>query len=226
MNTYGKLIVMESGTDASGKATQTDLLYNRLHEENFNVRKVDFPDYNSESSGLVKMYLRGDFGRRAEDVNPYVASAFFAVDRFASYAKEWRSFYQNNGIVLANRYTTSNMVHQGAKIADRVQRQIYLHWLEDLEFKKMGLPKPDIVFFLHVPPEVSIKLMLARRKNGQLHLDIHEDDKEHLFAAYYNACEVAELNKWHFVECTDQGNMRSIEEIHEEIYQKTLAVIK
>ena len=120
----GKLIIIESGSDASGKATQTEKLYKRLVSENYKVKKITFPDYDSDSSALVKMYLKGDFGNNPEDVNPYVASTFYAVDRFASYKTKWGKNYDYGEIILADRYTTSNMVHQAAKIQDLSKKML------------------------------------------------------------------------------------------------------
>src|SRR5690554_3017784 len=158
----GKLICIEAG-DGSGKETQTNRLLQRLQESNYKVRKVTYPNYDSESSSLIKMYLRGDFGSRPGDVNPYVASTFYAVDRYASYKKEWESFYREGGIILADRYTTSNMIHQAAKIADLALREEYLDWLWHFEFDMFGLPKPDCVIFLDMPPVFSSQLIQNRR---------------------------------------------------------------
>ena len=141
----GKLFIIEGG-DGSGKATQTKLLTEHLKKDGYPVMAVSYPDYDSDSSALVKMYLRGDFGRDADAVNPYAASAFFAVDRFASYQMKWKAFYDQGGIVIADRYTTSNMLYQMIKIDDAALRKAYLDWLEDFEFRKMGLPEPDAVF--------------------------------------------------------------------------------
>ena len=159
----GKLIIIESGSDASGKATQTKRLFERLSEENSNIRKVEYPNYDSESSALVKMYLRGDFGNNASDVDPYISSTFFAADRYASFKTEWEEFYNNGGIVIADRYTTSNMVHQASKM-DEKDRDKYLDWLVDYEFNLYKIPEPDCVIFLDVPIEFSQKLM-ENRKN-------------------------------------------------------------
>jgi len=148
----GKLIIIESGADASGKATQTNKLYERLVQEGYKVKKITFPNYDSDSSALVKMYLNGDFGKDPNDVSPYVASTFYAVDRFASYRTEWGQAYNDGWIILADRYTTSNMVHQAAKIKDMEEKDRFLDWLWNFEFEIYKLPVPDCVIFLDMPP--------------------------------------------------------------------------
>ena len=181
----GKLIIIESGSDASGKATQTRKLYDRLIKDGYNVKKVEYPNYKSQSSALVKMYLNGDFGKSAEDVDAYIASTFFAADRYASFKTEWEEFYNNGGIIIADRYTTSNMVHQASKM-DENERDKFIDWLFDYEFNLYKLPKPDCVIFLDVPIDFSKKLM-ERRKNkftGENKKDIHESDKYYLTKSY------------------------------------------
>ena len=220
----GKLIVIE-GTDGSGKATQSGKLTARLAAEGFTVRKVDYPNYQSQSSALVKMYLNGEFGERPEDVNAYAASAFYAVDRIASYKKEWEEFYLNGGIVIADRYTTSNMIHQAAKIKDKAEKDRYLEWLWDFEFTKCGLPVPDKVFFLAMPPAVSRELMRGRENKAGNTKDIHEQDSDYLSYCFDNACEIAAAFGWHKVDCTDSGQIKTIEQIHEEIYQALHSMI-
>ncbi|CVK18986.1 dTMP kinase [Sporomusa sphaeroides] len=215
----GKLIVIE-GTDGSGKATQSGKMAARLAAEGFTVRKVDYPNYQSQSSALVKMYLNGEFGERPEDVNAYAASAFYAVDRIASYKKEWEEFYLNGGIVIADRYTTSNMIHQAAKIKDKAEKERYLEWLGDFEFTKCGLPVPDKVFFLAMPPAVSRELMRGRENKAGNVKDIHEQDSDYLSYCFANACDIAATFGWHRVDCTDSGQIKTIEQIHEEIYQE------
>jgi dTMP kinase len=223
----GKLFVIDSGSDGSGKATQTKLLYDRLLQEGYKVKRVDYPNYNSQSSALVKMYLNGEFGKDAEAVNPYAASTFYAVDRCASFLKEWKEFYENGGIVLADRYTTSNMIHQSAKIADPLERKAYLDWLYDLEFIKCQLPIPDEVFFLDVPVEVTIQLMKDRQNkiDNSNTKDIHESNLEYLRKCYYNACDIANQYGWQRIACTESFSMRTVESIHEEIYQRLIPYI-
>lgn len=221
----GKLIVIEAG-DGCGKATQTKLLYDRLKAENHKVKKVEFPDYKSDSSALIKMYLNGEFGTNPDDVNPYAASTFYTVDRYASYKKEWEGFYQSGGIILADRYTTSNMVHQAAKIFNREERREYLNWLWDLEFKKFKLPVPDSVIFLDMPPSFSQKLIINRpNKLGEKEKDIHERNYEYLVNSYNNSCEISTVYDWHIVNCVRDGQLRSIEKIHMDIYKTVIALI-
>lgn len=216
----GKLIIIESGSDASGKATQTRKLYERLSKDGYNIKKVEYPNYKSESSSLVKMYLRGDFGSKATDVDPYVSSTFFAADRYASYKTEWEDFYKSNGIVLADRYTTSNMVHQASKM-DENDRDKYLDWLFDYEFNLYKIPKPDCVIFLDVPIEFSKKLMENRKNKftGEDKKDIHESDLKYLEKSYNNALYIADKYNWKKIKCVENNKLRSIDDIHEEIYR-------
>lgn len=216
----GKLIIIESGSDASGKATQTRKLYDRLLSQGYNIRKVEYPNYESESSALVKMYLRGDFGKNPSDVDPYVSSTFFAADRYASFKTEWEEFYNQGGIVIADRYTTSNMVHQASKM-DTQDRDKYLDWLEDYEFNMYKIPTPDCVVFLDVPVDFSKKLMENRKNKitGEDKKDIHENDIDYLTKSYNNALYIADKYKWNKINCVQQGELRSIENIHEEVYR-------
>jgi len=215
----GKLIVIE-GSDSSGKATQVKILFDKLKSLNMNVKKVEFPDYKSDSSALVKMYLNGEFGKNADEINPYAASTFYSVDRFASYQTQWKSFYENGGIVLADRYTTSNMVHQASKIKDKNEKKIFLAWLWDLELVKFGLPVPDKVIFLDMPPEFSVKLMEQRKNKftGKKEKDIHENNFEYLMNSYNNACGIANSYNWVKINCISKQKVRTVDKIHEEVY--------
>lgn len=216
----GKLIVIE-GSDSSGKETQTKILYEKLIEDNYNIRKVEYPNYSSNSSELVKMYLSGEFGKNPSDVNPYAASTFYAVDRFASYKKEWVEFYKASGIILADRYTTANMVHQAAKIEDIEKRDYFLDWLWDFEFNKMELPVPDCVIFLDMPVEYAQRLMEERNNKitGESKKDIHEKNKEYMSKSYKSACYVAEKYKWNRISCISENKLKTIDEISDEIYK-------
>lgn len=216
----GKVIVVE-GCDGSGKATQTQRLYERLVSEGYKVRKVEYPNYKSESSALVKMYLNGCFGNRPEDVNPYVASTFYAVDRFASYKMEWQKFYLDGGIVIADRYSTANMIHQASKIDDLEEKNKFLDWVWEFEFKTFGLPVPDCVVFLDMPPEFS-KLLMAERVSkmtGDIDKDIHEKDYEYLVHSYNTSNEISKKYNWLKINCVYDNKIKTIEIIHDEIYK-------
>ena len=213
----GKLYVIE-GVDGSGKATQTELLYQALLAEGKPVRKVSFPDYDSPSSSLIKMYLNGEFGTDPQSVNAFATSVFFAVDRFASFRKDWQEFYENGGIIIADRYVTSNLVHQAGKISDAAEKERYIQWLSDLEYNIFGLPKPDRVIFLDMPPAYSLKLRQQRNELKQgLTADIHEADQTYLQNAYKNAIGIAKHQEWHTISCVTDDNIRTIEDIHDEI---------
>ena len=221
----GKLIIIEAG-DGCGKATQTRALLARLQQDGCRVHKVEFPDYGSESSALIKLYLSGAFGKRAQDVNAYAASTFFAVDRYASFRMKWKQWYDQGDIILADRYTTSNMVHQAVKLTDPQERECFLNWLWDLEFVKMGLPVPDAVVFLDVPPAISRELIAARAAASQQAKDIHEQDDKYLEACHRAYCELAEKYGWAAIKCSQGGVLLSIEQIHEAVYQQVAAVIR
>lgn len=220
----GKLIVIEAG-DGCGKATQTARLYERLLRDNYSVRQVTFPDYNSPSSALIKMYLQGQFGTSPDAVNAYAASAFFAVDRYASFKTSWGEWYKQGGIVLADRYTTSNMVHQAVKIHDNLERKKFLDWLWDLEFIKFGLPVPDMVLFLDVPPAKSSTLLAGRNSKDSTGQDIHEQDSAYLEQCYDSYRLVAERYGWQRIDCMNGVVLKTVEEIHNDIYRVLSPVI-
>lgn len=223
----GKLIIVE-GTDGSGKQTQSELLYRTLHEDyNDNIFKISFPDYNSDGSALVKMYLNGDFGKDPNSVNPYTASVFFAADRYASFKTNFGELYNKGNIIISDRYTTSNVVHQGTKIQEEKERDVFIDWLYDLEYNKMGLPKPDIVVFLHVPYDYTHKLMENRENkiDGSQVKDIHESSYEYLKNANKLSVDIAKHLNWTVIECVKDGKLKSIEEIHLEILEKVKKVL-
>ena len=209
-----KLIVIE-GLDGSGKATQAKRLTEALVEKGIPVREVSFPDYGSDSSALVRMYLSGQFGTDPQDVNAYAASSFFAVDRFASYKKDWHRDYAR-GVVIADRYTTSNAVHQCSK-RPKEQWEDFLNWLFDFEYKKLGIPAPDRVIYLNVDPAVSQALMTARYRGDENKKDIHERDIAYLRHSREAAAYCAEKLGWETVDCCRDGQMRSIEDIHKDV---------
>ena len=215
----GKLFVID-GTDGSGKQTQFKKLQERLTKEGIDYKTVSFPNYDSPSSSLVKMYLAGEFGENAKQVSPYIASTFYAADRYATFKKELEEYYNNGGTILADRYTTANMIHQAGKIQDKNERKKLLDWIWDFEFNLYGLPVPSEVFLLKMPPEVSIELM-KDRENKFTHeaaKDIHERDKNHLIDAYNAACDVAKDYGWFTIECVKDGKIRTIQDINDEIF--------
>lgn len=220
----GKLIVLE-GTDGSGKSTQFAALCTRLEQEGRSVQRLVFPQYDEPSSALIRMYLGGEFGKNPGDVNPYAASAFYAVDRYASLKKVWGEGYQNGGLILSDRYTTSNAVHQTAK-CDLEEREAFLRWLDDFEHEKLGLPRPDLVVYLDMPTAQSVKLLKKRQAETGTRGDIHEEDVNYLAICRDCALQAAELLSWRVIPCLDgAGNLRSIEEIHEKIWRLTAPVL-
>ena len=211
----GKLIVIE-GLDGSGKATQAQKLTEALTESGARVMKVSFPDYESDSSALVKMYLNGEFGTDPNAVNPYAASSFYAVDRFASYTKNWKDFYLGGGIVVADRYTTSNAIHQCAKLPES-EWEGFIQWLFHYEYELLGIPTPFRTIYLRVDPEVSQKLMTGRYAGDETKKDIHEADLAYLKRSRLAADYCAKALNWNVIECTADGEMLDIDSIHQRI---------
>ena len=212
----GKLIVIE-GTDGSGKSTQFSLLTQRLTEEKQTYRKLVFPRYTEPSSALIRMYLGGEFGTDPKAVNSYAASAFYAVDRYASYKQDWGKWYEDGGLVLSDRYTTSNAVHQASK-EPAENREQYLKWLYEFEYDKLGLPCPDLVIYLDVPTDFTRQLMRHREAVTNTTADIHEQDMQYLATCRQAGRAAADYYGWTVIECVRDGAMRSIEDIHAEIY--------
>ncbi len=219
----GKLIVIE-GLDGSGKSTQLELLGKSLTAAGVDNRTVSFPDYNENSSALVKMYLGGEFGTNAGDVNAYAASLFYAVDRFASFAKHWKDYYLGGGTVISGRYVTSNAVHQTAKLPENEWDE-YLSWLYSLEYGRVGIPKPDLVIFLDMPAELSKRLLEKRYGGVEEKKDIHEKD-----IIYQQNCRKAALYNvenagWRVISCADGDRIRSVEEIAADVLAAAMEVL-
>lgn len=221
------ILIAVDGVDASGKQTQTELLYKRLSEEGKKVRLVSFPAYGSESSALVKMYLNGDFGNKPEDTSAYAASSFFAADRFATYKTDWGKDYNDGTIIIADRYVSSNMIHQAGKIKDKTEKDKFLSWLDDFEYNIYGLPRPNITVFLDMPVKWRIKLLSERpnKVTGGEAKDIHESNEEYLEESYNNAVYAAEKFGWERIVCANENGVRTIEDIHNEVYDKVKTVI-
>ena len=213
----GKLIVIE-GTDGSGKSTQFRLLTQRLEARGQAFQQMIFPQYSEPSSALIRMYLGGEFGTSPSDVNAYAASTFYAVDRYASYKKVWGGWYQAGGLVISDRYTTSNAVHQSSKLPPE-ERDAFLDWLSDFEFEKLGLPRPDLTIYLDMPTVFTEQLMRRREQDTNTHADIHEQDTVYLASCRQAGRAAAQRYGWKLVSCVQDGRMRSAEDIHEEIYR-------
>ena len=211
-----QLIVIE-GLDGSGKATQSALLTEYLKQKNCSVKQISFPDYHNPSSALVKMYLGGELGKNPDDVNAYAASSFYAVDRVASYINTWRADLDEYDYIVADRYTTSNIIHQMAKLKEN-ERDSYIEWLFDFEYNRLELPAPDMVIFLDVDPAISQKLIYGRYQGDESKKDIHESDFRYLMRYRESAVYAIEHLDWVRIDCTKGGEMRAIEDINDSIY--------
>lgn len=220
----GKLIVFE-GTDGSGKATQAALLCQYLQKESIPFRKVDFPRYGQPSAAMVQEYLNGKLGKKPEDVNAYAASMFYAMDRYASYKQDWGEFYQQGGLIVADRYTTSNAVHQASKLAKEEQKK-FLEWLFQLEYELLGLPEPDLVLYLDMPIEITERMMRQRETDTGTHADIHEQNESYLRRCRDNAKAVVQACGWTVVDCARHETPRTPEEIHEEVLRMVTPLLE
>lgn len=210
----GTLIVLE-GTDGSGKATQAGLLLRALAAGGVACREIDFPRYGNPFAEPANLYLHGALGGKPGDVNACAASVMFAVDRFASYKEDWGAFYEAGGVVVANRYTTSNAVHQASKLP-KEERRDFLEWLFDLEYRRLGLPEPDLVLYLDMPTEAANRLMRRREAETRTLADIHERDGDYLRRCRECAGEIARAQGWAVVSCAAGDVPRTPEDIHRE----------
>ncbi len=219
----GKLAVLE-GLDGSGKSTQTPLVLGLLKKDGLDVRQLSYPDYDNPSSTLVKMYLGGELGS-ADDVNPYAASSFYAVDRYASYVTAWRDDFLNGKYFLATRYSTSNIIYQMSKLP-KSEWDAYIDWVCDYEYNKLGLPKPDAVVLLKISPEMSAKQVLSRYDGDESKKDVHESNVAFMRRCFECASYAAQKLGWTIIECCDGDNMRSVPEITEDIYSALVTMFK
>ena len=219
----GKLIVID-GLDGSGKATQSALLGKKLQGRGVDARLISFPDYSQPSSALVKMYLAGDFGADPADVSPYAASSFYAVDRYASYKQFWQADYEGGRVILADRYATSNTIYQMAKLPAS-EWDAYLDWMEDYEYQKMQLPRPDRVLYLDMPPSVSQVLMSRRYCGDESKKDIHESHVEFLEQCRATALYAAAKQGWKVIPCAEGENPRMVESIARDVFEAVWEVL-
>ena len=220
----GKLIVFE-GTDGSGKATQAKLLCETLAQRGIAYREIDFPRYGNPFAEPANLYLHGALGNRPGDVNAYAASVLYAVDRFASYKEDWGGFYEEGGIVVANRYTTSNAVHQASKLPE-AEWEGFFRWLFDFECGKLGLPLPDLVVYLDMPTEQAVRLLRSREASTHTKGDIHEVDTGYLALCRKTALRAADCLGWVKIPCVDvAGALRSMEDIHRDIWAAAARIL-
>lgn len=213
------------GLDGSGKTTQTELICKRLQQDGIDFTRIKLPDYDSDSSILVRKYLAGDFGKNAGDVNAYAASVLYAADRFASYTEKWGEDYRSGKLIFADRYTPANALYQMTKL-DKSEWDPFLHWLFDFEYNKIGIPAPDKVIFLDMPVEVSQKLMTARYGGDESKKDVHEANVEFLNACREAALYAADKYGWNVIKCAENGEPLSIEAINDKIYELVLELVK
>lgn len=219
----GKLIVFE-GTDGSGKATQARMMAERLKSEGIRFREIDFPRYGNPFAEPARLYLQGALGKKPGDVSAYAASVLYAVDRFASYKEDWGTAYEAGEVILANRYTTSNAVHQASKLPD-AERADYLAWLFALEYDKLELPTPDLVIYLDLPTALSERMMRQREAATGTVADIHEQDADYLRRCRENARAVAKQCQWKLIDCSADGEIRTVDDIHAEAWELVRQVL-
>lgn len=212
----GKIIVI-SGTDGCGKQTQTEKLFDYLKTKNLEVKKQSFPNYDSWSSGPLKMYMEGDLGKNANLISPYQASTLYAVDRFCT-MKSYDTYLENGGILLLDRYMESNLIHQACKISDYAEKQKFIDWITNFEFNELKIPSPNLIIFLNMPPKLSMEFANKREtlKSGAKK-DIHEQDPNHLINAYNNGIEIAKTSGWTIIDCVENNNLKTIDQIHNEV---------
>ncbi len=220
----GRLIVLE-GTDGTGKTTLHRMMAQRLEREGAAFREVDFPRYGSPFAVPVERYLQGQLGDKPGDVNACAASVLYAVDRYASFKEDWGGDYAAGKLILANRYTTSNAVHQAPKLPEG-ERWDYLDWLFDLEYRRLGLPEPDLVIYLDLPTELSLRMLRQRQEASHTRADIHEKDGAYLRACRESAREVARRLGWRLVDCARDGAVRTVEDIHEQLWEFVRPLVK
>jgi len=217
-------ILVITGTDGCGKQTQAEKLFTRLKDEGYNIIKQSFPNYDGAGCAPVKMYLGGEFGESDMSLDAYQASSLFSIDRLCTFNKDLKDFYNNDGIILFDRYVESNMLHQAGKISDIAERDKYLDWLDDFEFEKLKLPRANKIIFLDVPVEISLEMARARETlKNQSEKDIHENNNEHMYKAYASGKYVCNKYDWETINCVENGKMRTIDDIADEIYNRVIS---
>lgn len=216
----GKLILLD-GTDGSGKKTQCDLLVERLKRDGRTIGYVDFPRYGERSAVLVEDYLNGKFGM-ANEVDPYAASLFYALDRWVAIPGINQDLAAGK-IVIANRYVVSSMGHQAGKIKSQVKRREYYQWLDNLEYQILKIPRPNLNIILHMPAAIAQRLIDHKSPRQYLNgkkRDIHEADLNHLQQAEQSYLEVATIfPNFKVIECAPDNQLMTPQEIHHLVWQ-------
>ncbi len=215
----GKLIVIEGACDGVGKTTQFELLKKYYAENNINVTSHHFPSYDTYYGMPVEKYLNGEIGKK-EDLSPYFINSLYAIDRAVSWQIDLKKDYENGNIILLDRYTTSSLIYQAALIDDTEEKKKFIDYVIDFEYKKLGIKEPDLVLFLTMDFNLATEMRMNRKTNDGIINDIHEKDFEYMKKVYDNAQFVANYLNWNFVYCDDQNQMKSIDEIHNEIIKK------
>lgn len=215
MNNKGKLIVID-GLDGSGKTTQLQKVYDTMKTLDERVIMISYPDYANESSALIKLYLNGDLAKNPQEINAYAASSFYAVDRFASFKQFWESYYNDGYTIIAGRYVSSNAIHQMVKLP-QVEWDSYLKWLDDYEYTKLCLPRPDKIIFLNLPTKIATQLIELRYNGDQSKKDIHEMDLNYQLKCQASARYAAEVQSWFIVECSKDNAILPVEAITKQI---------
>lgn len=220
----GRFIVLD-GLDGSGKGTQAERLRDRLAAEGRQVKLISFPNYGTPGAVAVEYYLSGALGSDPSATNAYAASTFYAVDRYLSYRTDWGEFLAGEGnIVIANRYTSANAVHQLSKLP-RAEWDSFLGWLSDFEFGRLGLPRPDLTIYLEMTPAISMRLVSHRSASTGQQKDIHELDPHHLEASYAAALYASDAWGWTRLPCYTGDDPKPIEEIGEDVWREVLKVL-
>ncbi len=213
-----KLIVVEGSCDGIGKTTQFELLANRLRKEHYTIVTHHFPSYGTYQGNPVEKYLQGEYGQ-PKDLSPYFVNSLYALDRSITWYNDLKEKYDKGNLILLDRYTTSSIIYQSALIKDPNQKKYFIDYVCDFEYNKLGIPKPDKVIFLHAPFDMTTELRNNRKQNEGVSNDIHEQDLSFMRDVYKSALFVADYLGWDKIECSYNNQMRSIDDIHQDIYQ-------
>ena len=220
----GKLIVIEGSCDGVGKSTQYKLLINRLKDEGRIITTHHFPSYGTYQGRPVEEYLKGNFGKISE-LSPYFINSLYAQDRAITWTTGLKDEYEKGGIIVLDRYTTSSLIYQSSVIEDLKEREEFIDYIYDYEYNRLGIPKPDLVIFLHAPFELINELKSKRKENDGVQNDIHERDLEFMKNVSDTSISIADKFNWSYVECMENNQMKSVQDIHENVYKLVKKII-